>query len=263
MNQIRTLIEKEWAEIFKNRMVLMSFILMPLLFTGIPLVMLGSMGGTGISGSALESGLPEGALALCHGLTSGECMQITLLNQFMLFFMFLPMMLPAMIAAYSIVGEKNTRSLEPLLATPVTTLQLLAGKALSAVIPATGATWLSYGIFILGTKLMKLSPKVQAFVLNPSWLVGILLLSAMLAVISVILAIYVSSRVNDPRAAEQISGVLVTPVLMLFFLQMLGKVSINLQFMLTATGLCALIAAGLLYLGIHVFDRENILTKWK
>jgi ABC-2 type transport system permease protein len=223
MKHIRTLIEKEWAEIFKNRMVLMSFIMLPLLFTGLPLVMLGSMGGSSISGSAVESGLPESAMALCPGLTGTECLQITLLNQFMLFFMMLPMMLPAMIAAYSIVGEKTTRSLEPLLATPLTTIELLVGKALSAVIPAMAATWLSYGIFVLGTFILKVSPAVQAYVLNPSWLVGIFLLGTILALISVIFAIYISSRVNDPRAAEQISGVLVVPVMMVFFFADAGQ----------------------------------------
>ena len=263
MKHIRTLIEKEWAEIFKNRMVLMTFILMPLLFTGIPLVMLGSMGSTSISGSAVESGLLAGAMALCPGLTGVECLQITLLNQFMLFFMLLPMMLPALIAAYSIVGEKTTRSLEPLLATPITTIELLVGKALSAALPAIAATWLSYGVFILGTFILKVSPAVQAFVLNPIWLVGIFLLGTVLAIISVIFAIFVSSRVNDPRAAEQISSVLVVPVMMVFLLQMLGKVMVNLGFMLSATALCLLLSIALFYLGIRVFDRENILTKWK
>jgi ABC-2 type transport system permease protein len=104
---------------------------------------------------------------------------------------------------------------------------------------------------------------VQAFVLNPIWLVGILLLGTVLALISVIFAIFVSSQVNDPRAAEQISSVLVLPVMMIFVLQMIGKVSINLGFMLTATAICLLLAMALFYLGIRVFDRENILTKWK
>ena len=263
MNHIRTLIEKEWAEIFKNRMVLMSFILMPLLFTGIPLVMLGTMGTTSISGSAVESGLPAGAMALCPGLSGIECLQITVLSQFMVFFMLLPMILPAMVAAYSIVGEKTTRSLEPLLATPITTIELLVGKALSAALPAIAATWLSYGIFIVGTFILKISPAVQAFVLNPIWLVGILALGTVLAIISVIFAIFVSSQVNDPRAAEQISSVLVLPVMLLFVGQMIGKVVISLGFMLTTTAVCLLVAMALFYLGIRVFDRENILTKWK
>jgi ABC-type Na+ efflux pump permease subunit len=45
MSHIRTIIDKEWSEVFKNRMVIFTIILMPLLFTALPLVMLGVMGG--------------------------------------------------------------------------------------------------------------------------------------------------------------------------------------------------------------------------
>ena len=51
--------------------------------------------------------------------------------------------------------------------------------------------------------------------------------------------------------------------MMVFMLQMLGKVMVNLGFMLSATVICLLLSIVLFYLGIRVFDRENILTKWK
>ena len=44
MKHIRTIIDKEWAEIFKNRMVIFTIVLMPLLFTALPLIMLSAMG---------------------------------------------------------------------------------------------------------------------------------------------------------------------------------------------------------------------------
>ena len=50
-------------------------------------------------------------------------------------FMLIPLFIPVNIAAYSIVGEKTTHSLEPLLATPISTGELLAGKNLASVIP--------------------------------------------------------------------------------------------------------------------------------
>ena len=68
-------------------------------------------------------------------------MQIYLINEFLLLFMMMPLIIPITIAAYSIVGEKTTRSLEPLLATPITTAELLIGKGLAAAIPAIAATW--------------------------------------------------------------------------------------------------------------------------
>ena len=41
-------------------------------------------------------------------------------------------------AGHSLVGEKLGRSLEPLLATPITTFELLVGKVIGALIPSLG-----------------------------------------------------------------------------------------------------------------------------
>ena len=38
MNRIQTIIDKEWAEVFKNRIVLFTVVIMPLIFTVLPLV---------------------------------------------------------------------------------------------------------------------------------------------------------------------------------------------------------------------------------
>ena len=51
------------------------------------------------------------------------------LSLFMFMFMIIPVAIPVTIAAYSIVGEKTTHSLEPLLATPITTSELLVGQS--------------------------------------------------------------------------------------------------------------------------------------
>src|SRR6478672_1495914 len=65
------------------------------------------------------------------------------------FFLPVPAVLPMTIAAYSVVREKERRSLEPLLATPIRTPELLLGKSLSAIIPATFLCWFSFGVLVL------------------------------------------------------------------------------------------------------------------
>lgn len=264
MKHVRTIIDKEWAEVFKNRMVIMVILLMPLLFTALPLVMLGTTKSVGMEDIAIESaGVPEAFLASCTGMNAGECMQIYVINQFLILFMILPLMIPITIAAYSIVGEKTTRSLEPLLATPVSTVELLAGKCFAAVIPAILASYLSFAIFNLGMLIIKISPAVRAYINSPTWLLAILVLGPILAVIAVIFALYVSSRVSDPRVAEQISSLVILPLMLVLFAQLAGLIVINTTFMLIAIALCALLAFGALHLGKLIFDRETILTRWK
>ncbi len=128
-----------------------------------------------------------------------------MVTQFMLLFMLTPLMVPVNIAAYSIVGEKTTRSLEPLLATPITTAELLTGKNLAAVIPAVIATWFGFLIYIIGAAIIVKSPYVIASLLDPKWWLAIGIIGPLLAVLSVSFSLMVSSRVNDPRCGRAAS----------------------------------------------------------
>jgi ABC-2 type transport system permease protein len=238
---------------------------MPILFSLLPLVMLGVTSSTSMLDiSPEEAGLPPELFTnFCGGMNAGECTQVYMLSQFMLFFVMMPLIIPTTIAAYSVVGEKTTRSLEPLLASPTTTSELLAGKCFAAVIPAVAATFLSFMIFNIGILILGISPKVHAYVVSPTWLVGILLLGPVLSIISAIFAIFVSSRVNDPRVAEQISAVIIVPIMLILFAQLAGLITINVTFMVVAIIILALIDVGMMYLGASIFDRESILTRWK
>jgi len=161
------------------------------------------------------------------------------------------------------VGEKTTRSLEPLLATPVTTAELLTGKSAAAVIPAIVATLAGFGIFLLAAPLVGLSAAARAQIFGPTWLLAVLLVGPLMAVLSVNAALIVSSRVNDPRAAEQITIVVILPLLLLVFAQIAGIVILNARLMLVAAAVLALVDIGLIAAGTRLFERESILTKWK
>jgi ABC-2 type transport system permease protein len=262
MKKISTIIQKEWAEVFKNRLVISTVIFMPLLLTAIPLVMLYFT--RGASSEELTSDLPQQFFQICpEGLSGGECFQVYITSQFMLLFMIIPLMIPVNIAAYSIVGEKTNRSLEPLLATPITTIELLTGKNLAAVIPAVIATWLGFVIYIIGSWLIIESPDVLSALLDPMWWIAILVLGPLLAILSVNFSIIVSSRVNDPRVAEQVSAVVILPVLAVFFGQIAGLFFINRSLILLFSLIVLIVDIGMLYIAVRLFQREMILTRWK
>ncbi|MBL8093558.1 MAG: ABC transporter permease subunit [Anaerolineales bacterium] len=262
MKHIRTLIAKEWAEVFQNRIVVFTVGALPLLLALLPLGILLTMRGTTLGGGE-TSDLPPSMIKACGAIAIGDCFQIFLLNQFLPLFMMMPLFIPIAIASYSIVGEKTTRSLEPLLATPITTEELLAGKALAAVIPAVLATWGSFVIFLIGLPLVGASSPALLTALSPTWFAATLLIGPLVSVLAVIFALMVSSRVNDPRVAEQISGVLIVPVLGLVFGQLAGVLVLNLQLMLTVAAGLAVIDVILVFFGARLFQREVILTRWK
>lgn len=264
MKKIKTIIAKDWAEVFKNKMVLFTVIFVPLLMTAIPLVMLGVMGSDMSEIPDMGSAMPAQFDDMCPpNLEGGECFQVYMASQFMLLFMLMPLMIPATISAYSIVGEKATKSLEPLLATPITTLELLIGKALASVIPAILATYGAFLLYLGGAFIMLRNPDVLAALADTRWLLSIFLVGPLLAMAAVSLSVMVSSRVNDPRVAEQISMVVILPVMALFFGQLSGLFLINTTLVLISAVVIVLLDALLFYLATQLFQRETILTRWK
>jgi ABC-2 type transport system permease protein len=265
VRKIVVLVRKEWAEVFRNRLVVFSVIFMPLIFAAIPLGLLFSMrGATDLSAMQSEFGFAlEQLQPLCGPLQGLECTQFLVLQQFMLLFLLMPAIIPVTIASYSIVGEKTTRTLEPLLATPISTAQLLAGKALAAAIPGLLASMACFVIFAAGTALLAASPAVALHLLSPLWLLGIFVVGPLLSLTGVSLAVMISSRVNDPRAAEQLSALIILPVMALFLGQMLGAVVLNQNLMLLIAGGLVVVDSALLYFATQLFQRETILTRWR
>ena len=263
MSKVWQIIRKEWSEVFKNRMVMFAVIFMPLLFTAIPLGIMFSMGGSADADVVDMAGSVEEFGPLCEGISATACSQYLIISQFLILFLMMPMIIPVTIAAYSIVGEKTTRTLEPVLATPITTAELLSGKALAGILPALAATWLSFGVFVVGTMLLAVSPEIVDLVAQPMWLLAIFVLGPLLSLSGVCMAIMVSSRVNDPRVAEQLSTLVVIPLLAIFFGQIAGSFQINMNVIVWMALGVAVLDAVLIYFAIQLFQRETILTRWK
>jgi ABC-2 type transport system permease protein len=241
-------------------MVLYTVILIPLLFTIMPLAAL-YFTKNGSGGETTD--MPAQFALACGLMSSGDCMQVFLINEFMLLYMMMPLIIPITIAAYSIVGEKATHSLEPLLATPITTFELLTGKNLAAAIPGIFFTWVCFGIFLIALPIIGVSTAVQNYVMSPTWILAILVIGPLMAVLAVNFAVMVSSRVNDPRAAEQLSALLIVPLMAVLFGQISGLILINLQLILISIVVMVIIDIGAIYLGAKLFQRETILTRWK
>ena len=263
MNKIKTIIQKEWAEVFKNRMVLFTVAFLPLILTALPLGILFAIKDSSL-GSVSSNQMPAEMNAFCPGtLSGGDCFQVYMVSQFMLMFMILPLAIPVTISAYSIVGEKTTRSLEPLLATPITTAELLTGKSLAAAIPAILATYGAFTLFALGAWILIPNRALFLALMDARWLIAVFIVGPLMAIMSIDVSIIVSSRVNDPRVAEQLSMVVIVPLLAVFFAQIGGLIVINSKLVIGIAGGLVILDCILVYLAVRLFQRETILTRWK
>jgi ABC-2 type transport system permease protein len=263
MNNIIVLLQKEWLEFRQQRALLLSIIVVPLLLTLIPLVALFAIG-MDTSASRPDQFTRElmtrnPALA---GMTEAQAVQAVMGQAFSSMFLLMPMILPSIIASYSVVGEKSNRTLEPLLATPIATWELLTGKILAALLPTILLTWIASAIFLAGARAAALTPPVFAAIASPGWLTVLIICTPLLALIAIAVMVAISARVNDPRTAQQFSAWVVVPFLAVFFGQLTGVLILSPLIALVAALMLAVLA-GLAIWGITaLFQREAILTKW-
>jgi ABC-2 type transport system permease protein len=188
--------------------------------------------------------------------------QAWIFQQFLVLLVLTPVAGSMSVAAYSVIGEKQARTLEPLLATPLTTFELLAAKVLGSLVPALLLTLACFGLYVGGVVLFA-QPGVFRALFTPRSLGIVFLLGPLAALAALQLAVCVSSRVNDARSAQQIGALIILPIAALLVMQLTGS------FQLTASviALVALALGGvnivLMLIGIALFDRESILTRWK
>jgi ABC-2 type transport system permease protein len=254
-------VEKEWAEIKRNKMILWMMGLIPVLLVGMVLGTDYFMLRAAASGQEMnqdEIPIPD---ELAH-LPSIEAFVIQMNEQYMFYLLLIPMMLPVYTAAHSIIGEKEAKTLEPLLATPISTGELLLGKSIAATAPAVVLTWASFGVMLLGLVGVA-TPTILAYSARDVWIVGMLVLSPLLALLSVLFGIIVSSRINDPRAAQQIAGVFVVPLIAASLVVLTGVIFVSVPIVLGAAAVVLIVDLVVLYFAVNIFRRETILTRWK
>ena len=180
---------------------------------------------------------------------------------FMAYFLLIPAMVPMAIATQSVIGEKTARSLEPQLATPLEVSELLVGKALSAAAPAVIATWAVFVLYGLVNGAIA-DPRLTNLIFNDVWKVAMLTLVPLICLLSVLLGIVVSSRVNDARTAQQIGGFIVLPIIAIaisgFFS---GQATFTMEQVLIGDLVVLALIGLVLVAGNWIFDRESIHTR--
>jgi ABC-type Na+ efflux pump permease subunit len=188
--------------------------------------------------------------------------QASMFQYFLLLVVLVPVTCSISVASDSIVSEKQSRALEPLLATPITTVELLAAKVLGALLPAVLMILVTLALYF-GAIALLAREGVLAAVLGVRSLALILLVGPLASLAALQLAVCVSSRVSDARTAQQVGALVVLPVVGLFLGQLVGGLSLTLPVLVTIALLLVAANAGLLWAAVRIFDRESILTRWR
>lgn len=254
---ITAVIKREWKELYQSPSLWMSILIMPiaLLVVG-ALIILNLQEGSKfeVIANVLKTINPLLLLADNSG-------QSLMARFYFMTFLIIPGILPLTFATTSIISEKMTGSLESVLVTPLSTFKLLFGKILAYAIPPIVVTWVAQLLFLL-IVVFRLPDYGQNFPF--SWILCMFLLVPCIGIISVGLAVIVSSKVNSIASAQQIGIVIVLPILglaigQLLFVGVLSNAWVNLGMLLVAILLALLVVRS----SVLLFNRETIVSSWK
>lgn len=267
MNRVLVLLGKELADLRQNPAVFLPAVLTGFISILLPFfvaIIVPAFAGERLSESsdfeiAVEMYRNQPSM---RGLDPEGAIQAWIFQQFLVLLVLTPVAGSMSVAAYSVIGEKQARTLEPLLATPLTTFELLAAKVLGSLLPALMLTLACFGLYIAGVALFA-QPGVFLALLTPSSLAIVFVLGPLAALAALQLAVCVSSRVNDARSAQQIGALIILPIAALLVLQLTGSFLLTIPVIAFIALMLAGVNVSLMLFGIALFDRESILTRWK
>jgi len=201
-------------------------------------------------------------LAEFRGLPPSEAIARYLLRNAAGIFILMPVALASTSAAFSIVGEKTQRTLEPILATPITDRQFLVAKLLACTGPTVVVTLV---VAIVATVLVDvLTAQRYHTLLLPDrfWALGAFVLSPLVAIAVALVTMRLSARATDPQATVQTTALFIIPAF-LITIGVFGKL-LTTYFPALVAG-CVIVALADLALfrsNVRRFQREEILTRW-
>ena len=231
--RIRAIFRKELREIRRNRSLLLAMSVLPLVFLIQPLVAV--------------LGLSERAAA---GLRD---------EHVLLYLLGIPILVPPVIAATAIAGERQQGTLEPVLTTPIRRDELLLGKGLAALVPSIGIALVVDAIF-LGVVALFAQPGISSAMINGPDLVAQLVFIPLLAAWSVWVGIAVSTRTSDMRVAQQIALLINVPPVFGVALVAFGVIAPTRQLAIVlAVALVVLDSTGW-RIAARLFDRERLIA---
>jgi ABC-type transport system involved in multi-copper enzyme maturation permease subunit len=233
MRRVRAVARKELRENRRQRSVVLATAIFPLIFLIQPLFI----------------------VFLVPSVSAGTLEQWHLL----LYMLAIPVLTPTILAAYSVAGERQLGSLEPVLTTPIPSEEFLLGKALAALVPSVVVAYVVYAVF-LACVLVLAHPDVASAILRVPDIIAQLLLTPLLAGWSIWVGIAISVRSSDVRVAQQLSLLASVPLILVTSLVAFDTIHPTPGLAIGLTSVLLIADALGWRILAPMFDRERLIT---
>jgi len=234
--RVGAILKKELRDYRRNRFVVYTMSLLPLIFIAAPMVQIFTIK-VSITSAKFDAHI---GLALLYMLV-------------------LPAIVPSVLSAYSVVGEREQGTLEPVLTTPIRSEEFLVAKALAALLPTLAVAYVIFGLF-LGAVAAFAHPVVASAIFERNHLLVQLLFTPLVAGWSIWAGIAISTRMSDVRAAQQLTVLASLPPVAIVALMNFNVITPSLGLTLGLAGALLLIDLMAWRFVAALFDRERLVT---
>ncbi len=231
--RVRAIFRKELREYRRHTSIVVSVAIFPLIFLIQPLVVVF------VAPSSRASSLAQ--------------------DHLLLYMLAIPVLAPAMLAAYAVAGERQQGTLEPVLTTPIRREEFLIGKALAVLVPSVAIAYAMYALFLALVQLFA-RPAVASALLRPSDILIQVLLTPLLAAWSNWVGLAISTRSSDVRVAQQLSLLGNLPIVVVTSLIAFNVVNVTLGLAVGLGAVLLLVDAMGWRIVAAMFDRERLIT---
>jgi ABC-type multidrug transport system permease subunit len=269
-HMVMLVFRKDWCEIKRNWQILFPIVVVPFLISVLlPTLIIVTPSLSSISGPPMENStammrnLPSQVRDELVGMNAWQALVYVMsLYFFAPFFLIIPLMASSVIASDSFAGEKERKTIEAILATPISDSELLLGKMLVSFIPSMIVTAASFAIYTTVIDVFSFEIFDGRLLLpNPVWLMLIFGVAPTIALAGIGLTVMISARVKGVREAQQISSILLLPILMLVLGQISGAIFLGPTVVAILIAAFVVVDLIVFYIGLRSFKREEILPR--
>lgn len=266
---IRTMVWKDLIVVLRSPMILLPMILLPIILQvllpvglGLAVIYAPESLQSDPDLQRLLAAMPQGLMAeYGHLPQEGQLLALMLVYLFAPLFLIIPMMVASVTAADSFVGERERKTIEALLHTPLSDGELLLAKLLAPWLAAQAVSMLSFIIYSVAVNAVSYPIMGQVFFPNLLWLILVLWVVPAAAGLGLGVTVLLSSRVRTFQEAYQAGGLVVVPIVGLLLAQVSGALFLSPALALVLGLVLWLLDGALLALGRRAFTREDLLAR--
>jgi ABC-type Na+ efflux pump permease subunit len=236
-SRVGAVIRKELRDYRRKRAIVVSMAVLPIIFLVEPVL----------------------TVFLLPSATTNSALRQSLILP-VLYLLLIPTVMPSTLAAYTVAGEREQGTLEPLLTTPIRQQEFIVGKGAAVLIPTMVLSYAVFGLFLAAVALFAHPTVATAFFNQGAVLLALFLLAPLMAGWAIVVGMGVSVRATEVRVAQQLATLASLPPLGVIILLAVGVIHPTLAVALEFAGALLVLDALALRLIAGMFDRERLVT---